>query len=531
MSTIKGQLRDRKVNSRLPPSLDRRFEAVVFDWDGTAVPDRGADASELRALVEELCALGLDLIVITGTHVGNVDGQLGARPAGPGRLYFCVNRGSEVYAANPDGLELVDRPAGDAGGGRGARRGCRGDRRRARRAAVSRAAVVSQRLNRRKIDLIPEPEWADPPKARIGELLAAVQERLRGAGLTGLGDAVEIALAAARAAGLADPRVTSDAKHVEIGLTDKADSARWAFAELGRRGIGPGLVLIAGDEFGPLGGTARQRLLPARPGGGTGDGGVGRRGAERHARGGARARRRAGRLPPAAGGPARAAPPRRRPRTRRRSRLDARRRRARPAAGARARVAPDARRRAARDARRAALRPRGHGAGRPVLRRLRRRRLRHRAGRVPRLDAPLPRSAHGRPRITRRLDLATGLLREEGPAHLASLLVARAARHRGASRAGEPRCGRGSPPAPRARRPSRPRFGIGATATSSSASAPTTRRQAVAQAGARRRAGRRASNGCCASTGRRGRSAGRRPTSSSRATRSCSGRFASRSST
>src|SRR5438876_6964985 len=86
--------------TRLPGELERRFEAVVFDWDGTAVPDRGADASELRALVEELCARGLDLVVITGTHVGNVDGQLGARPAGPGHLYFCVNRGSEVFQAD-----------------------------------------------------------------------------------------------------------------------------------------------------------------------------------------------------------------------------------------------------------------------------------------------------------------------------------------------------------------------------------------------------------------------------------------------
>ncbi len=254
MSTIKGQLRDRNVNSGLPPSLDRRFEAVVFDWDGTAVPDRSADASELRALVEELSALGLDLIVVTGTHVGNIDLQLGARPTGPGRLYFCVNRGSEVYAASPDGLELVEgrqaTPAEEA-----ALDAAAADTvaELARRGVT--AAVVSQRLNRRKIDLIPEPEWADPPKARIGELLSAVQTRLRGAGLKGLGDAVEVAFAAARSAGLADPRVTSDAKHVEIGLTDKADAARWAFAELGCRGIGPGLVLIAGDEFGPVGGT------------------------------------------------------------------------------------------------------------------------------------------------------------------------------------------------------------------------------------------------------------------------------------
>jgi trehalose/maltose hydrolase-like predicted phosphorylase len=248
-----GQASARNVNRRLPPPLDRRFEAIVFDWDGTAVPDRSADASELRALIEGLTLRGLDLIVITGTHVGNVDGQLGARPAGPGRVNFCVNRGSEVYAANEGGLELVDArkasaeenaaldAAAEATVEELARRGLH-------------AEIVSQRLNRRKIDLIPEPEWADPPKAQITELLVAVQERLRDAGISGLGEAVEVSLTASEAVGLRCPRVTSDAKHVEIGLTDKADAARWSFAELRRRGIAPGLVLIAGDEFGQLGG-------------------------------------------------------------------------------------------------------------------------------------------------------------------------------------------------------------------------------------------------------------------------------------
>lgn len=37
---------------------ERTFEAVLFDWDGTAVPDQDADAMEARALVEELCASG-----------------------------------------------------------------------------------------------------------------------------------------------------------------------------------------------------------------------------------------------------------------------------------------------------------------------------------------------------------------------------------------------------------------------------------------------------------------------------------------
>jgi trehalose/maltose hydrolase-like predicted phosphorylase len=253
MSAVALHARKGSMDLKLPPALDRRFEAVIFDWDGTAVPDRSADATELRELIEGLCALGLDLIVITGTHVGNVDDQLRVRPEGPGRLYFCVNRGSEVFAANERGLELLHRTqatteqetALDAAAA-------------ATQAELGRhglnAEIVSRRLNRRKIDLIPEPAWADPPKAQIAELLTAVQGRLRATGVNGLGAAVDVALGAARRAGVADPRVTSDAKHVEIGLTDKADSAHWAFTELARRGIGPGLVLIAGDEFGPLGG-------------------------------------------------------------------------------------------------------------------------------------------------------------------------------------------------------------------------------------------------------------------------------------
>ncbi|HJV30524.1 MAG TPA: hypothetical protein VJ645_08395, partial [Gaiellaceae bacterium] len=245
----------RAPGQSLPAALDRRFEAVVFDWDGTAVPNRKTDATKLRELVEALTAQGLDLAVVTGTHVQNVDDQLGARPQGPGRLYLCMNRGSEVFVAEPGGLRLVAHreatPAEDAAldaaaedtVARLAERGLR-------------AEIVSQRLNRRKIDLIPEPEWADPPKARIAELLDAVESRLDAVGLRGLDEVVELARRAACDAGLPDPRVTSDAKHVEIGLTDKADSAHWLFDELARRGVTAGAVLVAGDEFGPLGGLA-----------------------------------------------------------------------------------------------------------------------------------------------------------------------------------------------------------------------------------------------------------------------------------
>ncbi len=234
-------------------ALDRTAAAVIFDWDGTAVPDRRASAALVRRRVERLCAIGVHVAVVSGTHVENLDGQLGARPAGPGRLLLASNRGSELYEVRPQGPALLRRrvattdevAALDAAA------------QRVSRALTERGlgGVVVTRLNRRKIDLLPEPAWADPPKARIAELVAEVTRRLEAAGFTGLEDVVSLARRAAADAGLADPRVTSDAKHVEIGLTDKSDSMRELLGLLADVGVGAGLVLVAGDEFGPLGGA------------------------------------------------------------------------------------------------------------------------------------------------------------------------------------------------------------------------------------------------------------------------------------
>jgi hypothetical protein len=236
-----------------PRSIDRRFDAVMFDWDGTAVTDRKADTTDLRLLVGRLCELGCHLAVTSGTHLENVDEQLGARPSGPGRLYVSSNRGSEVWEIRRDGPALVER--------RETRPGEDGALDRAAAAIVAElvargltTGVVSQRLNRRKIDLMPFPEWDDPPKARIAELLAATLARIRDAGFSSLAEICELARATGRRAGVEDPRVTTDAKHVEIGLTDKTDASHELFPLLASLGVAADRVLVCGDEMGPLGG-------------------------------------------------------------------------------------------------------------------------------------------------------------------------------------------------------------------------------------------------------------------------------------
>ncbi|MGD0165696.1 MAG: glycosyl hydrolase family 65 protein [Gaiellaceae bacterium] len=245
--------------------LGRRFEAAVFDWDGTAVTDRQADASELRELLAALLEAGFDLAVITGTNIRNVNEQLALRPHGPGRIVVACNRGSEVYELTAVGpVEIEQRVAGE-------QEEAQLDR--AAELAVERfekhglhVAVISDRLNRRKIDLIPLPEWADPPKAQLPKLLEAVETRLEAAEISGLPEAVELARRCGLEAGLPDPRVTSDAKYAEIGITDKTDSARYVLDWLARRGVRPEQILVAGDEFGPLGNCPGSDSLMLVPG-------------------------------------------------------------------------------------------------------------------------------------------------------------------------------------------------------------------------------------------------------------------------
>ena len=227
----------------------------MFDWDGTAVADRRADASAVRSLIETLTAAGVHIAIVTGTHVGNVDGQLAARPVGPGRLLLACNRGSELFAIGARGPRLLERrTASEAEDAALDRAAARVVAELARRGLT--ATIVTARMNRRKIDLIPEPEWSDPPKSALPELVAAVTGRLRRFGIGAVAEVVDLALDATRAVGLPEARVTSDAKHVEIGLTDKADAARAVFARLWDLGVAAPLVLVVGDEFGELGGVA-----------------------------------------------------------------------------------------------------------------------------------------------------------------------------------------------------------------------------------------------------------------------------------
>ena len=240
------------------PQLTRQFRMIVFDWDGTAVTNRQEDASALAHLAGPLLSDGCWLVVVTGTSFDHIARQFCdlVEPSCRQRLVVCANRGSEVFGFDERG-EAVLR----------LRRTVTPDEDRALTAIAEMVrdelnqtthldiGIVYNRLNRRKIDLIPLPEWANPPKAEIGALRQAVETRLATAGWRpGIAGVVDLAERIAAREGI-EVRITSDVKHVEVGLTDKADSVAWIKDELmAPQGIGVDEVLIAGDEFGPIGG-------------------------------------------------------------------------------------------------------------------------------------------------------------------------------------------------------------------------------------------------------------------------------------
>jgi kojibiose phosphorylase len=240
-----------------PQAARHQYRIVAFDWDGTAVKDRHADARPVAGAIHRLLDLQVLVVVVTGTNFDNINNQFASHIHGPHKhnLFICANRGSEVFGFDSSGRtvliyrreateeenRLLDRVA----------EAVKKDIESRSRVTID---IVYNRLNRRKIDLIPE--WKDPEKSQIGELIKATNKRLEDGGFEqGIKGAFELAEEYSRQLGLTDARITSDVKHIEVGLTDKSDSINWVTSDLARkRNIPLADILVLGDEFGPVAG-------------------------------------------------------------------------------------------------------------------------------------------------------------------------------------------------------------------------------------------------------------------------------------
>ena len=254
-----GRLRD----GALERALERKFSVICFAWDGTAVASRDADASGVRSQVERLTALDVDIAVISSADVRAVDEQLRARPGVEGRLFLYLSRGSEVYVVGPAGPRLLERRTTTPLEEEHLAAAAEALRQRLTAAGLD-ARLVPGHLNRRSVDLLPD--WTEPSGVEVGGLQRCVEERLRAIGYDGLHGVLELARELGREAGLSHPAITSDVRHIDIGLTGKGDAMHAVTRSLVLgRGRQPADLLVLGDTFGAVAdgqGTDSAMLIP-----------------------------------------------------------------------------------------------------------------------------------------------------------------------------------------------------------------------------------------------------------------------------
>ena len=233
----------------------KKYRAVCFDWDGTAVVNRNSDVSELVKICDELLRKNFVLYVVTGTNVANIQNQFANLLKTKENLYISANRGSEVYGykwdselvnyysitTTPVQNELLDKV-------------CNFVKDEVEMNSEADIEVIFNRVNRRKINL--NPTWENPPKEQIDELIVSTENYLKSYDYQyGISGVYNLLKDCAEKIGLGNAKITTDGKFLELGITDKSDSMEWVCNNLfNPMKIKPEEVLIVGDEFGKIGG-------------------------------------------------------------------------------------------------------------------------------------------------------------------------------------------------------------------------------------------------------------------------------------
>ena len=95
------------------------YEMIIFDWDGTAVPDRHSPIGDLKAALEQVLKEGALCAIVTGTNLDNIlnQGIADLSPLAKHGLHICTNRGSEVFEFDSEGrpephLSKTSHPSG-----------------------------------------------------------------------------------------------------------------------------------------------------------------------------------------------------------------------------------------------------------------------------------------------------------------------------------------------------------------------------------------------------------------------------------
>ena len=230
----------------------KKYQAILFDWDGTAVESRKAPTDRVVPHMAALLEQGVVLVIVSGTTYENIDGgQLHTRfPAELlNHLYLGLGRGALNYGfvegrpviLNERKLSLDEKIHLDEI--------CFQFHRHMLRHYDYDTDIVFSRPQYCKIDLMPSSNRGDKLYLQDGEirqLTASLTEHGFEGGIPGL-----ISLTEQLGQGFAHPiKVTADAKYLEVGISTKSDNVDYFVNQiLEARGIGIDRCAFVGDEF------------------------------------------------------------------------------------------------------------------------------------------------------------------------------------------------------------------------------------------------------------------------------------------
>lgn len=230
----------------------KKYRAIFFDWDGTAVLSRKAPVEEAAAAMKPLLKQGIKLVIVSGTTMENIaGGEIGRYFTAEelDHLYLGLGRGAFNYAFR-GGIPYVFRDMlPDAACLEQIHRTCFEIHMILKKQYDFDTDIVFSRPNYCKIDLMPEALRGDNLFMQENEM-AILKESFRRHGMTeGLKGLMELAVRIGRQYGL-EVKPTCDAKYLEVGISSKSDNVDVIFGKIRERaGVSAENCAFWGDEF------------------------------------------------------------------------------------------------------------------------------------------------------------------------------------------------------------------------------------------------------------------------------------------
>lgn len=230
----------------------KKYRAIFFDWDGTAVLSRKAPVEEAVAAMKPLLRQGVTLVIVSGTTIGNIAGgkiEQYFTEEEKANLYLGLGRGAFNYAFRngepyvfrdmlPDRecMEKIHRISFELHMEWKMHYGFDTD-------------IVFSRPNYCKIDLMPTALRGDNLFMQENEVELLKRELERHGIAGGLRGLMDRAAAMGGRYGLA-VKPTCDAKYLEVGISDKSDNVNAIFRKLQEEsGLKAEECAFYGDEF------------------------------------------------------------------------------------------------------------------------------------------------------------------------------------------------------------------------------------------------------------------------------------------